>query len=138
MRKNIFGMLVLAIGIGLLLVGCASNKTPVLKGTYQSEHVNGYIVQITFQPEDHSFVEYIDNREVDKGTYEELENGVYKMNGELQEFEITLNSNNSFDVVVKKINDGKPITLKNVDATPVYIGTEFDDVDEYKSLLNDD
>lgn len=135
MGNKILGTLVLAIVFALLLVGCASNKTPLLKGSYQSEHVNGYIVQMTFQPEDHSFVEYIDNREVDKGTYEELEDGLYKINGELQEFEITLNSDNSFDVVVKKINDGKTITLKNVDDTPVYIGTEFDDVDEYKSLL---
>jgi len=135
MRKKTLGMLALAIVFALLLVGCASNKTPVLKGSYQSEHVNGYIVQMTFQPAEHSFVQYIDNREVDKGTYEELETGLYKMNGGLQEFEITLNSDNSLDVVVKKINDGKPITLINVDDTPVYIGTEFDDVDEYKSLL---
>jgi hypothetical protein len=135
MRNKKLGMLVLAIVFALLLVGCSSNKTPLLKGSYQSEHVNGYIVQMTFQPADHSFVEYIDNREVDKGTYEELETGLYKMNGELQEFEITLKSDNSFEVVVKKINDGKPITLRNVDATPVYISTEFDDVDEYKSLL---
>ncbi len=53
----------------------------------------------------------------------------------MQELEITLKSNNSFDLIVKKLNDGKPITLKNVDATPAYIGTEFDDVDEYKTLL---
>nr|WP_304214402.1 hypothetical protein [Fredinandcohnia onubensis] len=135
MRNKTLGMFVLAIVIGLLLVGCASNNTPLLKGSYQSEHVNGYIVQMTFQPEDHSFIVYIDNREVDKGTYEELEDGLYKINGELQEFEITLNGDNTFDLNVKKLNDGKPITLKNVDATPVYIGTEFDDVDEYKSLL---
>jgi hypothetical protein len=135
MRNNKLGILVLVIVFALLLVGCTSNKTLPLKGAYQSEHVNGYIVQMTFQPEDHSFVEYIDNREVDKGTYEEIEDGLYKINGELQEFEITLNGDNSFEVVVKKINDGKPITLKNVDATPVYLGTDFDDVDEYKSLL---
>jgi len=78
---------VLAIVIVLLLVGCGSNKTPLLIGSYQSEHVNGYIVQMSFQPGDHSFVQYIDNREVDKGTYDELENGSYKMNGELQEFD---------------------------------------------------
>ncbi len=86
MRNKKLGRLVLSIVFALLLVGCASNKTPVLKGAYQSEHVNGYIVQMTFQPENHSFVEYIDNREVDKGTYEEIETGLYKMNVELQEF----------------------------------------------------
>ncbi len=135
MTNNKLGMLVLATFFTLLLVGCGSNKSPLLKGAYQSEHVNGYIVQMTFQPEDHSFIEYIDNREVDKGTYEELENGSYKMNVELQEFEIALKSDNSFDLIINKLNDGKPFPLKNVDETPVYIGTEFDDVEEYKSLV---
>ena len=53
----------------------------------------------------------------------------------MQELEITLKSNNSFDLIVKKLNDGNPITFKNVDATPVYIGTEFEDIEEYKTLL---
>lgn len=135
MNKKTMGVLILAIALIFTIIGCIPNKTPHLKGAYQSEHVSGYIVQMTFQPADHSFVEYINNREVDKGTYEELGDGLYKINGEVQEFEISLNSDNSFDVIVKKINDGKPITLKNVYATPVYIGTKFDDVDEYKSLL---
>ncbi len=125
----------LGIVLVLLLIGCASNKTPPLKGGYQSEPVEGYIVQMTFQPEDHSFVEYIDNREVDIGTYEKLENGVYKINGDIQEFEITLNNDNSFDVIVKKLNGGNPIKLKNIDDVPTYIGTKFDDADEYKSLM---
>ncbi|MEH7225774.1 hypothetical protein V7112_18335 [Bacillus sp. JJ1566] len=135
MGKKIVGMLFLPVIMVLLIIGCSSNTTPPLKGGYQSEHVEGYIVLMTFQPGDHTFVEYIDNREVDKGTYEKVENNVYKLNGEMQEIEITLNSDNSFDLIVKKLNDGKPINLKNVNATPVYFGTEFDDVEEYKSLL---
>ena len=135
MRKKTVFVLVVAIALILTIIGCTPKKTPTLRGAYQSEHVNGYIIQMTFQPGDHSFVEYIDNREVDNGTYKELQDGLYKINGELQELEITLNSDNSFDLVVKKLNNGKPITLKNVDTTPVYIGTKFDDVAEYKSLL---
>ncbi|MEH7388493.1 hypothetical protein V7147_24305 [Bacillus sp. JJ1521] len=92
-------------------------------------------MQMTFQPADNSLIEYIDNREVDKGTFEKLENGLYKINGDLQEFEITLNNDNSFGLIVKKINDGKPINMKNIDEVPIYISTEFDDVDEYISLL---
>ncbi|THE10343.1 hypothetical protein E1I69_19205 [Bacillus timonensis] len=133
--KKIGNKLLLTITFVLLLTGCTSNKTPPLKGAYQSEHVEGYIVQMSFQPEEQRFVEYIDNREVDKGTYEEMENDVYKIHGEIQEFDIKLKKDNSFDLIVKKINEGKPIELKNIDVTPVYIGTEFDDVDEYKDLV---
>ncbi|MEK5442622.1 hypothetical protein [Fredinandcohnia sp. FSL W7-1320] len=135
MSKKTVGVLVVALALILTIIGYIPKTTPPFRGAYQSEHVNGYIVQMTFQPEDHSFVQYIDNREVDKGTYEEIKDGLYNINGEMQEFEITLNRDNSFDIIVKKLNNGKPITLKNVDATPAYIGTEFDDVDEYKSLL---
>ncbi|MFS0823176.1 hypothetical protein [Bacillus sp. 1P02SD] len=133
--KTIAGKLLLTIAFVFVLTGCSSTITPPLKGAYQSEHVEGYIVQMSFQPEEKRFVEYIDNREVDKGTYEELDNDVYKIHGDIQEFDIKLKKDNSFDLIVKKINEGKPIKLKNIDVTPFYIGTEFDDVDEYKALV---
>ena len=63
--------------ISLLLVGCSSNLIPPLGGGYQSDFIQGYIVQMGIQPDDHTFVEYIDNREVDRGTYEEKEKGTY-------------------------------------------------------------
>jgi len=66
--KKIFT--VLSLTVVLLLAGCTSNAKSILKGVYQSEREGvGYIVVISFQPEDSSFVEYIDNREVDRGTY---------------------------------------------------------------------
>ncbi|MEH7380273.1 hypothetical protein V7138_07310 [Bacillus sp. JJ1533] len=135
MMKKIVGMFVFSISIVFVLSGCTSNITPTLQGAYQNENVDGYIVQMAFQLEEKSFVEYIDNREVDKGSYEKLENDVYKIYGELQEFEIKLNSDNTFDIIVKKLNNGKPFKMKNFDITPVYIGTEFDDVEEFKALL---
>lgn len=119
----------------VIVGGCVANKPPQLKGGYQSEHVDGYIVQMSFQPDDNSFIEYIDNREVDKGTYEELKQGVYKINGDRQELEMTLNNNNSFNIVVKGLNGGNPIQLKNIDSIPMYFSTIFDDVDEYILLL---
>ncbi|MRH43518.1 hypothetical protein GH741_12595 [Aquibacillus halophilus] len=138
MKKKIFGILFVTTVLVLLLGGCASsNIIPALKGGYQSKNVNGYIVQMSFQPDDNSFIEYIDNREVDKGTYEELRTGLYKINGDLQEFEITLNSDNSFDIIVKGLNKGQPIEMKNIDDIPVYFSTKFNDVDKYKSLLED-
>jgi hypothetical protein len=138
MLKKMFCMLFLGTVFVLVFGGCVlSNITPSLKGGYQSENVNGYFVQMSFQPDNNSFKEYINNREVDKGTYEEFKNGVYKINGDIQEFEITLNNDNSFDIIVKKLNDGKPIKMKNIDDTPVHFSTKFDDIEEYKSLLED-
>ncbi|GGM38464.1 hypothetical protein GCM10011351_25710 [Paraliobacillus quinghaiensis] len=138
MRNKIFATLFLTTVFVLLLGGCASsNIIPALKGGYQSEIVDGEFVQMSFQPDNNSFIEYISNREVDKGTFEELKNGLYKITGDMQEFEITLNSDNSFDLIVKGLNQGKPIRMKNIDDIPVYFSTKFNDVDEYKSLLED-
>ncbi|MDN6731871.1 MAG: hypothetical protein L0L39_06775, partial [Atopostipes suicloacalis] len=111
---------------------------PPLGGFYQSERAEGYIVQMGIQPEDNSFVEYIENREVDRGTYEEKSDNTYLFKGEKQEFEITLSPEDSFEVVIEQINNGEAIELKNMDKTPGYISTKFDDVEKYEELLNEE
>lgn len=132
MKKGLITIFLVAV---LLLSGCRHNTKPVLGGTYQSETGVGKTVQVTFQPSDSSFVEYIDNREVDKGTYEKAENNVYKIKSDKQDFEITLSKDDSFEVTVKKLNNGNPMQVKNIDKTPAYFSTKFNDVDEYKALL---
>jgi len=127
----------LSLVIVLIFVGCTPDKIPVLKGSYQSEREGiGYVLVLTFQQEDHSFVEYIDNREVDRGTYEKTENNIYTIKSDKQNFEISLNAEDSFEIIISQLNDGNPIQLKNIDDTPIYFSTEFDDVDKYKSLLD--
>ena len=125
----------LSVIISLLLVGCSSNLIPPLGGGYQSDFIQGYIVQMGIQPDDHTFVEYIDNREVDRGTYEEKEKGTYLFKSEKQEFEITLTNEDSFEIIINQLNDTKPIQLKNIDKVPIYFSTEFDDTEEYIKLL---
>jgi hypothetical protein len=99
--------------------------------------VNGYFIVISIQQQENSFVEYIDNREVDRGNYEVSKNNVYKMKGDKQNFEITLNDDNSFEIIVEKLNDGKSIQMENIDDDiPIYFSTKFDDVDKYRSLLD--
>ena len=122
---------------GFLLGGCSSHPEPILKGTYQS-HSQGleYVVQMAFQPDDNSFVEYIDNREVDRGTYERSENNTYKIKSATQNFDITLNPDDTFDISIDKINNGNSIQLNKIDDTPTYISTEFNDVEKYKELLH--
>jgi len=121
----------------LLLGGCSSNVKPMLKGAYQSDKQQiGYAVLLSFQQDDKSFVEYIDNREVDRGIYEKKENNVYKIKSDKQSSEIVLNNDNSFEIIIKKLNNGKAIQMQNVGDPPTYFSTKFNDVDEYKALLD--
>lgn len=87
---------------------------------------------------DNSFVEWIDNREVDRGTFEKFDTNSYRIKSSKQNFEITLNNDNSFEIVIKKLNNGNSIKMKNIseDDTPFSFGNGFDDIDEYKSLLD--
>lgn len=128
MRKVVLiVMYVVIISIG----GCSS--TPYIKGFYQSDRINNHYVQLSI--DDDNFVEYIDNREVDSGIYEKLEERTYKLKSSKQDFQITLNDDNSFEIIIEKLNDGKPILMKKLGGIPTTFSTEFDDVDEYKTLL---
>lgn len=130
-------VITLILTISLTLIGC-SNAQPNLSGSYQSDKdYDGYIIQMTFQPDDNSFVEYIDNREVDKGTYKKAKNNIYELKSNKQSFEIKLKEKDTFNLKINKINEGKPIILENVDKTPTYSSTNFNDVELYKELLKE-
>ncbi|MHA6252943.1 hypothetical protein [Oceanobacillus sp. CAU 1775] len=136
MRKFIFTFLCLVIIS--LLIGCSSHSKPELKGFYQSENdVNGYFIQISIQQDDNSFIEYIDNREVDRGTYKKAEESKYIMESKKQNFEINLSSENTFEVIVNKLNDGQPIKMLNIGDIPTGFSTTFDDVEDYEALLGE-
>lgn len=108
-----------------------------MKGFYQStKNIDDYFVQISIWKDDSTFVEYIDNREVDRGTYEKVKKNVYKLKSEKQNFEITLNKGRSFEIIVKKLNGGKPIIMEKIDTVPTNFPQRFNDVDEYRSLLD--
>lgn len=92
---------------------------------------------MAIQPEEKTFVEYIDNTEVDRGTYQKKSDSVYLFKGKKQELEITLSPEDSFYVTVSQLNEGKPIELKNTDKVPTYFPTEFDDAEEYEKLLDE-
>lgn len=130
MRKTINTLIY--IGIFILMTSC-SFKQPTLKGFYQSDFIDGYIVQMSFD-EDNSFILYIDNREVSNGTYE-IGHNFYKLKSDNQEIIITLNEDNSFKFSISKLNNGIPFYLKNLSHLPTEFLTEFDDTEEYKKLL---
>ncbi|TCT15638.1 hypothetical protein EDC18_103346 [Natranaerovirga pectinivora] len=135
MRKVVFT--VLLIVTILTICACASKMKPTLKGFYQTEKdVNGYYIQISINHHDNSFIQYIDNREVDRGIYENLQNNVYRIKSDKQNFEINLNEDNSFEIYILKINNENPILMKNISHTPTTFLTEFDDIEEYKTLVD--
>lgn len=134
MKKT--GRFLLAI-IVLFLVSCSPDTVPPLGGGYQSEVLAEYVVQMGIQPDDKTFVEYINNREVDRGTYEEKSGNVYLFKGERQEFEITLSSEDSFTITIPQLNEKEPIELKNISKVPSYSSTEYDDVEEYEKLFDE-
>lgn len=129
--------LLLSFVFGLLLTSCSSGIIPPLGGFYQSEINQEYVVQVGIQPEENTFVEYIDNREVDRGTVKKIADDNYLLKSDKQEFEITLTPDDSFEVRIAQINGGEPIELKNNGKVPTYITTEFDDVEEFEELLNE-
>lgn len=80
MRKLL--IIILSLLSTVVLYGCTKPNNSTLKGFYQSERTtDGYVIQISIQPEENSFVQYIDNREVDSGTYEKLDDKEYNLNG---------------------------------------------------------
>lgn len=129
--------IVLTIAIILILWSLFSKTDPLLKGFYQSEMIGNHIIQILVREEDNSFVEWINNREVDRGTYEKLDEKSYKINSNRQSFEIILNDDNTYEIVINKLNGGNPIIMKNIttDDHRIDFG-KFEDVDVYKSILD--
>lgn len=131
-------ILILSLMSILIFCSCTTTNNSSLRGFYQSERTtDGYVIQISIKPDENSFVEYIDNREVNSGTYDVLSDKKYKLIGNNQTIEIALNKNNSFEIIIKKVNGGNPVVLKSVDKVPAYFTTEFDDIGKYEALLEE-
>lgn len=134
MKKTLF--LIISTTCLLMLSGCRNINSVVLRGSYQSERTSdGHFVQISIYSDENSFVEYIDNREVNKGTFDIIEGKKYNLVGDNQNIEINLDKNNSFEITMKKVNDGNPILMKNFGDLPIKFDSRFNDTEEYEKLL---
>lgn len=108
-----------------------------LKGTYKSSNGDGKnIVLITVDNEANTFVEYIDQREVDRGSIIKVDDNVYKFKSDKQEFETTLKNNDSFNILIENINGKEPINIKKSTDVKQYFSTVFGDEKEYKELIS--
>ena len=130
--KKILTIALVAVGM-LGICFFISEGSSELKGSNKD---NNYIVQITVDKESNTFVEYIDQREVDRGTIHKNTNSNYTFKSNKQEFEVVLKDNNSFDVLIGKINGAEPITLKNSTDVNTYFSTNFGDEEKYNNLIS--
>ena len=134
MKKIIY---ILLISIFILCVFNLPQDNINLKGTYTSSQLsNNYIVQITVDPIDNIFVEYINQRKVDSGNViSNSNNNSYTLKGSKQEFDIILDKENSFNIFIKSINGENPINLKNSNDIIQSYSILFGDEDTYIDLL---
>lgn len=111
--------------------------TPInlsLNGHYQSENYKGYTIDVSIDKQKNTFEQYINGRNVNQGKLEYIDKQCYKLTGDNKVYEIYLSNDNSFEIILNKINN-KPITLKFISDNQLSHETEFDDIDEYKKLL---
>ncbi|WP_042273456.1 hypothetical protein [[Clostridium] dakarense] len=120
--------------VTLLIVGCSNLTSTALQGFYQSAMKNGYHIQFSFENDENTFVAYINNIEINKGTYESLGDRNYILKGDMDELTVKLEKNDSFSInmenLSEKLNDSKPIQLKNLDKVPTYFEQIFSDEDK--------
>lgn len=133
--KKLCTALILALLIAAF-AGCGQAQ-PELKGGYQNDQAeDGYCVTLSFDPADGSFMEFIDNRKVDAGTFEKIDAGTYRLTSERQEFEIVLSEDNVFEITLAKVNGGAPLQMTNRDDIPVEFVDQYDDEEKYQALLD--
>ena len=134
--KRIYLLLIITMLV-FTLIACGQKPQPDLKGSYQSTAGKAeYVITLSFDLNDNVFFEYIDNRQVDTGTFEKMKGNTYQLKSERQDFEIVLNRDNIFEITLAKLNNGKPLQIKNVDDIPVSFGNQYNDIDKYKALLD--
>lgn len=120
----------------ILLGGCLDNPTPILKGSYQNQSdINGKFVQLAVDSRENTFILYINSRKVNEGTFEKEGDNLYKMNGDVQEFQIHLEKDNSFNIKISGVSNDFPFKMENTSKVPIYFPTSFGDEEEYKQLL---
>lgn len=133
MKKTIVIIILLVF---FIIAWSYSTNNHILRGFYQTE-VDGYHIQMLFQLADQSFIQWIDNRQVDQGSYEKIDTNLYRISSELQNFEISLNRDNSFSLIISQLNSGEPIMMQNITPKDHSISFgEWGDIDKYKSLLD--
>ncbi|MGL4624037.1 MAG: hypothetical protein ACRCWD_04030 [Culicoidibacterales bacterium] len=135
--KKWLSILVLAVTVMIFTAcdGQVYSANVLRQGFYQSEVLSsGYRLQLTIDDEQKQFTEYIDNRLVNTGKYQELATGEYELQGNEHVQFVTV-SKSEATVIIPKLNGSEPIRLLYIDSPMIDFTTEFNDLDAYKALL---
>ncbi|WP_206459295.1 hypothetical protein [Anaerovorax sp. IOR16] len=136
--KKIIAVLIIAI-LAVMAAGC-SNEDTQLGGFYQSDFIGSEIVQISVNSDNGEFVQYISSRQVNSGIYTKNKEGLYEFDGDVHSFTVTLIADDSFEVVIPKLNGDTPIKLSQISENKSVFTTiggqeNYNDIEEYKDLL---
>lgn len=110
-------------------MSCSSDIVPPLGRSYDSRPIqgDGIFVQMAIQPEENTFVEYISNREVDRGTIEENPDNIY-LNGLKRIRGINmrkLEAINILSIITLAISFFYMIKIDNKSRLPANINTDY-------------
>lgn len=136
--RNWLVIFALAIGFVFTLAACdgqVKQEQTLRHGFYQSEAlVDNHRLQLNIDQNQQTFTMYIDNRLVNEGTYQDLPEGDYQLNGNQQTDLLTV-ANGEATVLFPKLNGDERIVLMYIDSALVSFDTEFDDVETYQALI---
>lgn len=138
MRYLLAALSVIVLVLALAILAILYVPAPVLRGSYQSDWTDGYIVQIAVQKDADGtfrFTESIDCRVVDTGVCTDYGDGIVRFESGRQDFTVVFLRDNSFVVTVSGIDGGAPIRLQKISDTPTYNPTDYGDEASYAGLL---
>lgn len=115
------------------MAGCGKEEGRIPNGIYESEKIHGYTVQMTIE-EDGRFVEYIDSRPVQEGSYTK-EDEAYVFEGDQTTFEVTLTEENTLELFISSIDANYAIVLERTGSNPADFEEETQGISNYRTLL---
>lgn len=99
-KKHVISILFFSVIALLIIIQLNLPESPrdTIRGTFQSkiDSNNNLNVQLIFESDDNSFVQYHEGKQVDEGTYEKTDNNIYLLKSELQDTYIILQEDNLF------------------------------------------
>ena len=129
------GCCLLLAGASVLASGCGESEKLIPNGIYESEKIHGYTVQMTIE-DDGQFVEYIDNRPVQSGSYTKEEE-TYVFEGDQTTFEVSLTEEETLEFSIPSIDNSNAIILEKTGNDPDAFEEETQGISNYRTLLTE-
>lgn len=126
MKKKLIISILIVSAVALFIIirlNLPEASRDTIRGTFQTklDQKDSLLVQLTFESEDNSFVQYHDGTLVDKGTYEKTKDNIYLLKSDLQDTYIILQKDNSFFYYNTILPDARIIEMDLRLTAPLYI-----------------